>query len=420
MYDLKPPYVFVHKRVYDNPRAVARMERMLAAMGNPPIREVDVTDTDEVLRLAGPPQVENPLDGAFRQGIEARQEDPSFLFNTFVWDESARALAPTREQYRDAASHRTARLMAGVGDDFAFSRRDALISGGVRYVCQGGWGIHSLQGCPHKCNYCYEGYIVNVMLDLEEFAEVVYQTTLERPEQKLYRYDMFSDSITLEPEYGASAVLSEMFARTGDKYLLYYTKSDNVDHLLDLPHKSNAIFYLTLAAESQCRLVERDTPSMARRIEALRRCQQAGYKVRVGFSPIIPLKNWREEATECLEQLFAAVQPETVRLWALSLMSPAGLEACIGLDKLDPYFAEVARQNDSFQRDELFDCPFPREARIEIYRHYIDEITRLSPETPLSICSERREIWDALADRLTMDPDHLFCCCGGMSPPRGG
>ncbi|MBN2584247.1 MAG: hypothetical protein JXL80_14390 [Planctomycetes bacterium] len=417
MYDLKPPYVFVHKRVYRNERAVRRLERMLRALGDPPIQEVDVEDTARVLELAGPPPSIEPLGFAVRMGVERRAEDPALLFNTFVWSESERAEVD-RGKYRETCSYRIARAMAGVGEDFAFSRRDALVSGGVQYVCQGGWGLHSLKGCVHKCDYCHEGYIVNLMLDLEDFADHVYRMTLDRPEQKLYRYDMYSDAICFEPEYGSSAVLSEMFARTGDKYLLYYTKSDNVEHLLDLPHKSNAIFYCTLATESVCRDIERDTPSMERRIEGLRRCQEAGYRVRVGFSPIIPTVNWRQEATECLEKLFAAVQPETVRLWVLSMMSPAEASQAIGDERLDPQFLEVMRTNTDFQGEEIFDQPFPRRARAETYAYYLDEIRRISPDTPVTLCSERRELWDMLADRLTVSPESLYCCCGGFSGRR--
>ena len=48
MYDLDPSHVFVHKRVYRNPRALARLERMLAALGHPAVIEVDVGDADTV------------------------------------------------------------------------------------------------------------------------------------------------------------------------------------------------------------------------------------------------------------------------------------------------------------------------------------------------------------------------------------
>ncbi|HUS47844.1 MAG TPA: hypothetical protein VNA25_28225 [Phycisphaerae bacterium] len=417
MYDIRPSHVFVHRRVYANPQAVARLERMLRALGDPPVMEVDAGDTEKVLKLAGPPAGAAPAGVPVRMGFERRAADPALLFNTFVWD--APPPPPLNEgEYQDPATRRIRRLMAGAGEDFAYSRRDELISGGVRYVCQGGWGIHSLTGCVHKCNYCYEGYVVNIMLDLEDFAENVYQTTLRRPHQKLYRHDMYSDAICFEPEYGSSAILSEMFARTGDKYLLYYTKSDNVDHLLDLPHKSNAIFYLSLATETVCRVIERDTPSMARRIEALRRCQQAGYRVRVGFSPIIPLRDWRAEASECLEQLFAAVRPETVRLWVLSMMSASNAEALIGAERLDPRLLQSIRENRDPNPKEMFDQPFPRAARAEVYAHYLDEIRRISPDTPVTLCSERRELWDMLADRLSVSPDELYCCCGCTSAER--
>jgi len=415
MYRLRPPHVFVHKRVYENPRAVARMERILKAIGNPPIQEVGAGDTDRVLEMVGPAEDASIVSGRVRHGIERRDADPSFLFNTFEWDESKRSKPVTRRS--GSFARRIAAAMAGVGEDFAFSRREAnWMSGRTQYVCQGGWGIHSLKGCAHKCNYCDEGYLVNFMLDLEEFADCVGRMMERRPQQKLYRYDLYSDSICFEPEYGASAILSERFARTKDKYLLYYTKSDNVGHLLGLPHKSHAIFYCTLATETVCGKIERGTPSMQARIEGLRRCQEAGYRVRVGFSPIIPVPHWRREATECLEQLFAKVRPETVRLWILSLMSAEETERLIGADMLDPQIADAMRRA-AGQLTEQFAQPFPPEVRAEVYSYYIDEIGRLSPETPVSLCSETRPIWDRLAGRLRMSPDNLYCCCGAQSAP---
>ena len=158
---------------------------------------------------------------------------------------------------------------------------------------------------------------------------------------------------------------------------------------------------------------------MVERIEALRLCQEAGFPVRVGFSPIIPTTNWREEATQCLEKLLAAVKPDTLRLWVLSLMGADELDKLIGFENLDARFVESARQIGPAVKHS-FELPFTVEDRVEIYGHYIDEVKRISPDTPVSICSERRVIWDRLAHKLTMSPDDLYCCCGGFSPPRGG
>ena len=416
MYDLKPPHVFVHKRVHRNPKAVTRLERMLRGLRNPRVEEVDVADTDRVIEACGAREDLPVMSSRVRQGHEKRAHDSVMLFNTFVWDKNDRA--PVTKKYKNVRAQAIARLMAGVGDDFVFSKREESMPGsGKPYVCQGGWGIHSLLGCPHKCNYCGQGYIINMMLDLEDFADCVSRNFETRPQQKVYRYDLNSDSICLEPEYGASELLSQHFDRTDDKYLLYYTKSDNVDHLLDLPYKVHSIFYLTLAADTQAREIERDTPSTDERITALRKCQEAGYRIRVGFSPIIPVKKWRAEATSTLERLFANVEPETIRLWVVSMMDAAEAEILFDTSALDQEHVAAMRRA-APQMNGTHSAPFPAEVRAEIYAHYIDEIKRISPKTPVTLCTEAPQQWEVLAHKLNMKPENMFCCCGSTSVPH--
>ena len=91
MYQLRPPRVFVHKRVYENPQALARLERMLEGLGNPPFDEVDVADTDEVIEASGAHEDIQIRSGRARMGVDPPAEDPIFLFNTYVWDPAANA-----------------------------------------------------------------------------------------------------------------------------------------------------------------------------------------------------------------------------------------------------------------------------------------------------------------------------------------
>lgn len=415
MYDLNPPKVFVHKRVYENEKATARLERMLKGLGNPPFEEVDEGDTDKVIEASGASEDLPVQSGRVRQGIEKITEDPIFLFNTYVWDPDK--VRPVEKKYTNPRALALARFMAGAGPVSAYGKREASDGSEPNrpWVCQGGWSIHTIHGCVHKCDYCGLGYAVNFMLDLEDFAKELERNFRERPHQKLYRYDLTSDYVCFEPEYGASEVLGECFHRN-DKYLLVYTKSNNVEHLLDLPYKEHIIFYNTLATDTVSREIERDTPTLDERIEGMRLCEEAGYVVRAGFSPIIPIKNWREETTEMLEKLFAAVTPDTVRLWVVSMMTCAEAEQIFG-DKLDPKCVEAMRETAS-ELDGHHSGPFPRHARAEIYAHYIDEIKRISPDTPVNLCTEEREMWDMLADKLEMSPDDMFCCCGQTSVPK--
>ena len=416
MYDLKPPKVFIHKRVYENDQAVARLKRVMEGLGNPPFEEVDESDVGKVIEAAGAREDLPVQSGRVRQGIEKVQHDPVMLLNTFVWDESKRK--PREKAYKNPRAQSISRHMAGCAQDFAYSKRELRDGSNPdnRIVCQGGWGIHTIEGCVHKCDYCTQSYFVNMMLDLEDFCVDLERNFRERPQQKVYRYDLKSDYPCFEPEYGASELIGECFARN-KKYLLVYTKSNNIDHLLDLPYKEYMPCYWTLATDTQSTKIERDTPNLDGRLEAMRKCQEAGYVVRAGFSPIVPHVGWREEATTALEKLFAACTPDTVRLWVVSMMLAKEAEQIFGAENLDPRFVDEMRKT-AAEMDGTHSGPFPRHVRAEIYGHYIDEIKRISPGTPVNLCTEERPMWDMLADKLEMSPDNMFCPCGQFSVPK--
>ena len=92
-------------------------------------------------------------------------------------------------------------------------------------------------------------------------------------------------------------------------------------------------------------------------------------------------------------------------------------EQIFGAENLDPWCVEEMRKT-AKEMDGTHSGPFPRHVRAEIYAHYIDEVKRISPQTPTNLCTEERAMWDILADHLEMDPDKMFCCCGQFSPPR--
>jgi len=423
MYDLDPKAVFVHERVFGNPRAVARMERMLDAMSIPldSVPRVNMGDVEQIIEIAGATDevatddIRRGGHGRVRQGHLRLENDPVIVFNTFVWDEDKRTPVPEDKKFTNPHASRLVRLFSGVGEDFAFSKRD-LYRPGKDWVCQGGWGIHSIAGCVHKCDYCGQGFITTLLLDLEEFCDHLRTMFKDQPQQHLHRYDLYSDILAFEPEYGCSEVVGKCFDETDDKYLLLYTRSDNVQHLVDLPYKTHTLGNWTLSMDTVSRVIERDSPPLADRIEAMRICQEAGYVVRAGFSPIIPIANWRQETTEMLELLFSRVQPEVLRCWVLAMMDADEYETMFAHVPMDEHFMKRMRE-DADELNGKHHAPFPLDVRAEIYAHYLDEARRISPETPVALCTEHPELWDMLEGRLPMARDKMFCCCGGLSVP---
>jgi hypothetical protein len=61
--------------------------------------------------------------------------------------------------------------------------------------------------------------------------------------------------------------------------------------------------------------------------------------------------------------------------------------------------------------------PFPFEAKQEIYRHFLSEAKRISPDTPVTLCAETRRMWDALDGLADGKPWNYVCNCGPHCAP---
>lgn len=398
-----PETVYLTEWTLCDPRAAARAYRLAAAMGHPQPEIVSAARLAEVVRERGWRRLEGRRTGALR-----RSGDPDVVLNAFVWDE---------EWVAQTARHHPELRAYLLGGDGAWSLRDAAAFRREQgCVCQPAWEIHSAFGCLHACDYCHVGSFLNIMTNLEALAARVETLFAAHPWLRLYKYDNLTDTICLEPEYGASQVMVDLFARQPDRYLMLYTKSDNVEHLLNLDHRGRTIVNWSLSGRTSARLIEKGTPPMEARIAAMRRCQDAGYTVRARLSPICPVSNWRQEATELVEALFASVRPDLLTLDVLGWMNARQMLEAMDVSLFEPRFRaflEEAPKPPPPHRKHLF----PHAWRAEILRYYLNEIRRVSPKTRVSICMETVEMWEELGPELGMAPENYVCCCGPQSVP---
>jgi len=267
-------------------------------------------------------------------------------------------------------------------------------------VCNSGYEIHTAFGCFHSCSYCHVGNAFTIMLDIEKFTEKLEILMKRNQWQKLYKYDNQSDILTLEPEYGATKKLIEFFSET-DKYLMLYSKSNNVDHILNLNHGGHTITCWTISCEEVAERFEISTPSLEERITAARKCQEAGYKTRFRFSPIIPVKNWREKNAEMMEKVFLNTNPEVVSLETLCHMTKK---------QFDELFTNLEYPpQEKISEYELFS----HEKRSEIYKFFIEEIRKHNKDVKISLCLETKKMWDEIGPLLSNgNSNNFFCCCG--------
>jgi spore photoproduct lyase len=383
--------------VKKDPRAVARVERMMAKIETPSITE-GITDDelDAIVNEAG------WRDSRRLTGIK-KVEDPIVILNAFDFDLQKN---DRRQGGRD--------IYRG-GGGWALRDRERVMQS-ARTVCQTAYELHTARGCLFKCDYCYLQNALNIMVNIEAYVEQL-ADLVEKSPQTLYKWDSQSDILTFEPEYDAARPMGEFFGRQEKAFLMHYTKSDNVDVLKDIDHNGQTMVCWSLTAHTQSRVIEGDTANTEERIEAMRKCQSWGYPVRCRLSPVIPVKNWREECRAMLELLFEKAQPEVISLQTLSRFPEYEmLPRTLDLDLLDPTFVKAAQDEKEEMAGQIVG-PLPHYKRAEMYKFLIDELKRLSPETPFSICLESPEMWEELGELMGESPSAYACCCGPVCTP---
>ncbi len=409
MYRLNPPSVHVLDRALEDPRSKQRVERLLAAVGSSLAAAEVVADADipELIRR------EDWLRSRLRQGRLGPHRDPSLVFGTLRF-EAAPPIKPVLEACPPGTSSWLVGNLLGHGGR-QLAREPASSSRGV---CRARVQFDTIFGCPHGCQYCAGGQVSIINTNVEEFMERQVRPAAEQePWQKIFMYNSsLSDTLCFEPEYGMSRLLVEYYATTPDQCYLIHTKSGNVDPLLGLDHRGHTVVLWSLTAETAGRFVEPRTASPFERIEAARRCQEAGYPIRFKIKPIVPVKGWQEEYRTVIARLFERCRPESVGLFMLAWMDAAELEECVDVDLLDPRFLKALRDSAAAMKG-VTAGPFPHEARAEVYGFLFDEIRRHNAEVPVFLCTETTDMWHEFAPRLGLHAGNYVCGCGPQSAP---
>ena len=406
MLPLSASKVLIVDGVEDDPRMRERAGRLRSGIAADEVRHVSDEELSEI--------AERELTGLGRHGMRADIE-PVVIFNRFRFDDSE-----DEERHRiEAFPALNVSKLNGYG---GFEWRD---SGSAGYrettglVCQPAWQLHTIVGCHFRCAYCHLGWFLNVMLNMEEFVSRLDECLAGCPTQTLFQYDNHTDTVCFEPEYGGARLLIEYFAgKPGRALELYVGKSEHVDFLLDYDHRGHTVCCWSLGGRSQCEEFEKGSASMEGRIEAVRKCQEAGYPVRVRFSPIIPVRGWRDELREMIELLFAAARPDVITFETIRFLDYAQMRELFDLDLLDGDFVLTMQQAQGKPHGQ--GCEMPDDYRRHVYQFVIAELERVSPRTPYAFCREKRDLWEHFADdfaRHGQHPDDYVCNCGPYSAP---
>jgi len=406
MLPIEASKLLIVEGVEGDPCMRARVERLRPGIFADDVRRVGDAELAAVVKadLAAAPH--NGMKADFR---------PVVILNRFRFDDGEAERRRRAEAFPDL---NRLKFNGYGGFDWRDSGSPAWRQG-TGLVCQPAWQLHTIVGCHFRCAYCHLSWVLNVMMNMEDFVERLDGWMDQCPLQTLFQYDNWTDTVCFEPEHGGSKLLIDYFARKPGRALeLYVGKSDHVDWMLGYDHRGHTVCCWSVSAATQSRLFEYRSAPMEARIEAMRKCQQAGYPVRVRFSPIVPVRNWEAENREMIRRLFSRVRPDVVTIETIRFLTYEAMASCFDPSLLDEEF--VAAMKAFSGQPFAPGCEVPDDWRKRVYRFFFDELAAAGCEAPVAFCREKRDLWDHFAPdfaRYGQHPDAYICNCGPYSAP---
>ncbi|MBM4047415.1 MAG: hypothetical protein FJ279_20100 [Planctomycetes bacterium] len=400
MKTLSTPCVYILDGSDGEKRCADRLDRMMRHIQAESVCRVTCEELDRI--------------AAERKGQFGEPGRPHVIFTTFRW-RSAEEERELQKRY----PHLTGSLRQAWGAYALFMGTGSTETPLTGAICRPFWDTSPMLGCYHACSYCgnMRHGCLFVILNAEQLVEQHEKILKCAPWQRLWHTGGGTDIFCFEPEHGFTQLLLDSAARL-DRYVLFYTSSDNVDFILDMKHRDRAIIEWTFSPESLTRF-ERKCPSLSLRLKAMQKCKAAGCTVRCQFAPLVPLAGWKEQYREAIRELLTAVEPDFIAIHMLRCPSPfsAAVRDWFGAEALAPeYLAMLDALDGDGQRRPAFpgNHIFPYEARLKLNRFVIEEIRKLNSDVPVVLCRETPEMWEELKDNLGVSPDR--CGCG--TPPR--
>ena len=187
-----------------------------------------------------------------------------------------------------------------------------------------GGGAHyyfsHMLNCVYDCRYCFlQGMLRSanylVFVNYEDFIDDIKQQALEhesdqKPAWFFSGYDC--DSLAYEPVTGFADYFVDAFQDIPNSVLELRTKSTQIRSLLQRDAQQNVVIAYSLSPESVAKEVEIGAPSLAKRIEALVKLQQSGWRIGLRFDPVVWHQDYISDYQTTVDQVFGALDADLI------------------------------------------------------------------------------------------------------------
>jgi len=277
--------------------------------------------------------------------------------------------------------------------------------GTKEYICCGYQILHIGTNCPLNCSYCIlQAYFnqpeLRVFVNLESQLDQI-GDYIDRNSERIFRIGTgeFMDSLALEPVVDWRKILFPFFSKRLNAVLELKTKTEQVDGLLSSPWRDRIIVSWSLNSPTIATGEEKGAPSIKKRLEAARRCQDEGFVVGFHFDPLIEHQDWKDAYKKTVDLMDDLIDPKGI-IWI-----------SLGCLRYMPLLKKVIRKKHpgSHILDGEFILGFDgkmryfKPIRVAMYTYMSKVLNQWHDDLGIYLCMESDEIWQR---SLGWSPEH--------------
>lgn len=257
--------------------------------------------------------------------------------------------------------------------------------------------------CPMDCSYCFlQSYhnnpVTTLYSNIGDAITELEKMALENPTISCrVGTGETMDSLALDPLSNHSLHLMEFFYRNPHWYLELKTKTDFIDHLLDLPHHKNVIFSWSLNPQLLIDQEELFTAHLEERLNAAEKCVKKGFLIAFYFDPLIWFPEWRAHYEDLINQVTSRFKPEQVSQLAMGSLRIQPEQRHIMRERFAP--------SNWVNRAELLPSStgklrYPSHLRNEMFQTIYQMFKSKNSGWTISLCMETAQQWKQTYDSI--------------------
>ena len=160
---------------------------------------------------------------------------------------------------------------------------------------------YTSSGCTAMCMYCYlvcnynKCSYLRLFVNREDMLSKIIKVANQSDKELTFEIGSNSDLILENTITNNLERTIPKFAQNNKGYLTFPTKFDMVEPILNLEHNNRVIVRMSVNPSIIIQKVELGTSSLEKRVEAVNKLKDAGYKVGILIAPIILIDNWQDK-----------------------------------------------------------------------------------------------------------------------------